>query len=315
MIAIPELYGKNHRIMNASYAFSRQDVVIQAEDLRLGGWFYRPERAGKLPAIVMSHGFACVKELFVDRFAEAFAAAGFAVLLYDHRNFGASEGMPRGEIDPWRQVADMRDAITWMTLQPDVDTARIGLWGSSYSGGHVLALAAQDRRVACVVAQVPTISGGESFRRRVPPERMEAVRAQFAEDRRQRMTGGEPLRRKVIPENGEAGIYNGADAVAFWGAAAEMAPSWVNSVTLRSSELAGGYEPGLTIDRIGPTPLLLVVAEKDDVTPTDLALAAYERAVAPKRLHLVPGGHFDPYQSAFATASGAALDWFGAHLG
>ena len=142
--------------MFAHYAFSRRDVTFEAEGATLVGWFYRPQRDGDLPAIVMSHGFACVKELFVDRFAEAFAQAGFAVLLYDHRNFGASGGEPRGEIDPWRQVSDMRDAVTWMTMQPGIDVSRLGLWGSSYSGGHVLTLAAQDRRVACVVAQVPT---------------------------------------------------------------------------------------------------------------------------------------------------------------
>ncbi|HVI53160.1 MAG TPA: alpha/beta hydrolase [Candidatus Sulfotelmatobacter sp.] len=301
--------------MFAHYAFSRRDVTFEAEGATLVGWFYRPQRDGDLPAIVMSHGFACVKELFVDRFAEAFAQAGFAVLLYDHRNFGASGGEPRGEIDPWRQVSDMRDAVTWMTMQPGIDVSRLGLWGSSYSGGHVLTLAAQDRRVACVVAQVPTISGGQSFLRRVPPGSAPEVRRQFAEDRRRRMQGAEPQRRRVIPEGAEPGIYNGDDAVAFWRAAAGIAPSWVNSVTLRSSELASGYEPGLTIASIGPTPLLMVVAECDDVTPTDLALAAYQRALEPKRLCLIPGGHFDPYQLAFAAASGAALDWFLRHLG
>jgi len=298
--------------MNLSY--DRREVSIAAEGVDLAGWLYRPAGKDEVPVIVMSHGFACVKELYVDRFAECFVQAGFAVLLYDHRNFGASGGKLRGEIDPWQQIADMRDVVTWVSLQPGLDASHIGLWGSSYSGGHVLVLGAQDRRVSCVVAQVPTISGGQSFLRRVPPGMVNTVLRQFSADRQGRMQGAEPKRRRVIPQGDDPGLYGGADAVAFWGAASEIAPSWENSVTLRSSELVSFYEPGLTIDRIGPTPLLMIVAGQDDVTPTDLALAAYERAVEPKRLRIVPGGHFDPYQARFDVASKEALEWFETHL-
>src|SRR5207245_7260751 len=102
-------------------------------------------------AVVMAHGFSAVKEMYLDRYAEAFAAAGLAALVFDNRNFGASGGEPRQEIDPWQQVRDYRHAITWMSRQPRVDRARIGVWGSSYSGGHALLVGAVDRRVKCVV--------------------------------------------------------------------------------------------------------------------------------------------------------------------
>ena len=74
------------------------------------------------------------------------------------------------------------------------------------------------------------------------------------------------------------------------------------------------YEPGAWISRVSPTPLLMVVAGSDTITVTDLALAAYERALEPKRLRLIPGGHFDPYLGQFGAASSAALDWFREHL-
>jgi len=145
----------------------RKDIEFKTEDgIKLRGWHYLPEkRAGKVPIIVMAHGFSAVKEMYLDRFADAFAAAGLGALVFDNRNFGASDGEPRQEIDPWQQVSDYRDAITFAETLPETDLARIGIWGSSYSGGHVMVVGAIDRRVKCVVAQVPLASGHDNARR------------------------------------------------------------------------------------------------------------------------------------------------------
>ncbi len=308
---------------------TRESHRIPANGIELDGWLYLPAlpaaataatAAGSTtstaaaPLIVMSHGFAAVKELYLDRFAAAFAEAGFAVVLYDHRNFGRSGGALRGEIDPRQQVDDLRDVISWAMALPQVDPARVGVWGSSYSGGHAITVGAHDRRVRCVVAQVPTISGYQSLLRRAGPQ-LHAVRAAFAQDRAARYRGEPPRYRRVIDQDGEAGIYGSDDAQAFYSAAWTLAEGWDNRVTLRSSELASEYEPGAWIDRVSPTPLLMVVAEHDTVTPTDLALAAYERALEPKRLCLLPGGHFDPYTTHAGRAIAAARDWFVQHLG
>ncbi|MBV8868411.1 MAG: alpha/beta fold hydrolase, partial [Acetobacteraceae bacterium] len=147
----------------------RKDIAFKAEDgVTLRGWHYLPERAaGRHPTIVMAHGFSAVKEMYLDRFAEAFAAAGLAALVFDNRNFGASDGTPRQEIDPWQQVRDYRDAITFAETLEETDRGRLGVWGSSYSGGHVLVLGAIDRRIRCVVSQVPLISGHANARRLV----------------------------------------------------------------------------------------------------------------------------------------------------
>jgi len=103
----------------------------------------------------MAHGFAGVKEHGLERFATAFAAAGLAVLVHDHRGFGASGGSPRFDVDPWVQIADWRRAISFLESQPVADEHRIGLWGSSCAGGHPIALGATHRRLRAVVAQVP----------------------------------------------------------------------------------------------------------------------------------------------------------------
>ena len=85
-------------------------------------------------------------------------------------------------------------------------------------------------------------------------------------------------------------------------------------MTLRSTRAARMYEPGAWVCRVSPTPLLMVVASNDKVTVADLALAAYERALEPKRLALIPGGHFDPYLDEFRVAEAAATEWFREHL-
>src|SRR5215207_3128027 len=123
----------------------REDVEFDAAGVRLRGWLYLPDEPREpVPAIVMAHGFSAVKEMYLDRFAEVFEAAGLAALVFDNRNFGASDGEPRQEIDPWRQVRDYRDAITFAQGLPETDPARIGVWGSSYSGAHALVLGAID---------------------------------------------------------------------------------------------------------------------------------------------------------------------------
>src|ERR687887_2406656 len=131
----------------------REDIEFDAEGVTLRGWLYLPDgAAGQVPTIVMAHGFSAVKEMFLDDFAEAFAAGGLGALVFDNRNFGASDGEPRQEIDPWQQVRDYRHAITWAQARPEVDAARIGVWGSSYSGGPVLVVGAVDKRIGFVAA-------------------------------------------------------------------------------------------------------------------------------------------------------------------
>jgi fermentation-respiration switch protein FrsA (DUF1100 family) len=293
----------------------RDDIAFDAEGVTLRGWLYRPGQEGvRSPAIVMAHGFSAVKEMYLDKFAEAFASAGLAAIVFDHRNFGASDGEPRQEINPWQQVEDYRHAITFASTLPNVDPDRIGIWGTSYSGGHVLVVAATDRRVKCVVAQVPTISGHDAGQRRVPASRLPQLHRAFAEDRVRRMNGEPPATLRVIGAPEENPVFSAADAVEWFTCGRSIAPAWRNEVTLRTIEWFRAYEPGAHISHISPTPLLMIVGTKDHITDTDLELQAYNRALEPKKLVLLPCGHFDPYASHFADASRAAADWFRHHL-
>jgi fermentation-respiration switch protein FrsA (DUF1100 family) len=293
----------------------RQNVEFAVEgDVTLRAWLFVPDGAGTHPAITMAHGFAGVKEHGLERFARAFADAGFVVLVHDHRGFGASDGSPRYDIDPWVQIADWRRAISFLESQPFVDPARIGLWGSSYAGGHAIVLGATDRRLRAVVAQVPTISGYQQSLRRVAPDQVVELEAAFADDERSQFRGDQLATQAVVSADPAVrAAYRAPDAIAFYN---QPAPAgvWDNVVTLRSTRAARMYEPGTWVSRVSPTPLLMVVGLHDTITLTDLALGAYEAALQPKKLVTIDGGHFDPYVSQFAQASGAAVAWFTEHL-
>lgn len=295
----------------------RKDIEFKTEDgVTLRGWHHVPDsRERKLPTIVMAHGFSAVKEMYLDRFAEAFAAAGLASVVFDNRNFGASDGEPRQEIDPWQQVRDYRDAITYAETLEETDPERIGIWGSSYSGGHVLVVGAIDRRVKCVVGQVPLASGHDNARRLIRADHWAGLHEVFAQDRRARMAGQAPAMIPVVAEGSAPSALPTPDSWTwFTETGRTRAPSWKNEVTLRSVEMFTEYEPGSYAGFISPTPLLMVVALGDVLTVADLALAAYERALEPKRLVTLSGGHFDAYVKDFDAASKPAVEWFTQHL-
>jgi cephalosporin-C deacetylase-like acetyl esterase len=293
----------------------REDIEFEAEGgVMLRGWLLLPDGPGPHPAITMAHGYAGVKEHGLERFAQAFADDGFVVLLHDHRGFGASGGEPRQDVDPWRQIADWRRAISYLESRSEVDGQRIGLWGTSYAGGHAIVLGATDRRLRCVVAQVPTISGYEQGLRRISPDAVAGREEAFAEDERAQLRGEPPRYQTIVSADPAVpAAYRAPDAIDFY---EQPLPDgvWENTITVRSTRAARMYEPGVWIGRVSPTPLLMVVALNDTITVTDLALAAYERALEPKRLELIPGGHFDPYLSRFPESSRAARAWFREHL-
>jgi fermentation-respiration switch protein FrsA (DUF1100 family) len=296
---------------------ARRDIAFDAEGVTLRGWFYSAEdTSGRRPTVVMAHGFSAVKEMYLDAFAEVFAAAGLNALVFDNRNFGASDGEPRQEIDPWQQVRDYRHAITYAGTLDDVDSTRIGVWGSSYSGGHVLVVGAIDRRVKAVVAQVPLVSGSANVAELVRADFRASFREQFDADRAARFTGDPPAMVPVVAEDPLApSALPTPDSWAWFTETGKTrATAWRNEVTLRTVEMLGEYEPGAYIGRISPTPLLMIVAREDHLTPAHLAIDAYEQARQPKKLVILPNGHFDAYTSGFAGASGPARDWFVEHL-
>lgn len=293
-----------------------EKVEFNVEGCVVRGTFYAPAHEDRpSPVVVLAHGWGMVAGGDLEDYAGAFVARGLAALTFDFRNLGASDGEPRQEIDPHRQVEDFRAAISYVRSRPDVDRERIGAWGSSYSGGHALVVAAVDRRVRCVVAQVPTISGWRAARQKLSSKDLLSQQRLFDVDREARFAGTEPgMVAMVSPDPDAAVAYPGLESYEYMWGQGRVCPNWRNSVTVRSLELARGYEPGAFVERISPTPLLMIIADSDTVTPTDLQQAAYQRAHHPKQLLMVQGDHYSVYSGHFDTTSTVAADWFARHL-
>ncbi|KAK6824483.1 hypothetical protein RU639_004903 [Aspergillus parasiticus] len=207
----------------------------------------------------------------------------------------AFASQPRREIITAHQISDYPDAITYLQTRPDINPDRIGVWGSSYSGGHVLCVGAVDRRVKAVVIQVPLVDGWENFHRLICPDFVPFVNEAIEKDRLGVAAGETPKCLPVVNENPL--MQSALPSADSYQCFSTYAPGtkWENSITVKSLEALRGYVPVTHIEHISPTPLLMIVADNDLVTPTDLALKEYAKALEPKSLHILPRDHFAVY--------------------
>jgi fermentation-respiration switch protein FrsA (DUF1100 family) len=296
----------------------RTDVAFQSFGSTCRGWLYRPDSSpAASPAIVMSHGFSAVKEQGLDGFARGFCDAGFVVLAFDYRFLGASDGQPRGRVIPQEQHDDNRAALAWLSRQSGVDPGRIGIWGSSYSGGHALFMGAIDPRVKAIVAQVPAIATARSLVSMAGREGFAGYLELFAQDHAARNAGDPGGSLPVVAPEGQPSVLATPDSYAwFKSSGAKDAPNWLNSTTLESVARLAEYVPAGFIDLISPKPLLIQAATLDALIPIDQVREAFALAGEPKKLVEFDGGHFDLYpgQRFHAEALANATEWFKAHL-
>src|SRR6267378_3316004 len=180
----------------------KRDVTFKSGDSFAAGWFFLPEHAtsgARVPAVAMAHGVGATKDMFLEPIARRFAGAGLAVLLFDYRSFGASGGEPRQRVFPRDQIEDYRSALTWLSLQHQVDANRLGIWGTSFGGGTVLHVAAYDPRVKAVVSQVGAMDLYEISRAVVGAEQFAALQQLTVKERLRHLTEGGEV---YIPDTG-----------------------------------------------------------------------------------------------------------------
>ena len=295
----------------------REDISFQSKGLECRGWLYLPddiESNAKLPALVMAHGFSAVKEQILPEIAEHFVTAGFVTLVFDYRFFGDSEGEPRCQLFPLEMVEDYRNAISWVSRHPNVDRDRIGIWGTSYSGGLVAYVGAIDKRAKAIVAQVPSIISPES-RRTMDPEKWDAVGEFLLQDRIARYSTGKINYMKVVAPEGEPCILPGQENYDAFMELVDVAPNWRNEITIESLEKIREFDPVSSIHLIAPRALLVIAAEDDNLIPIETVKSAVEIAGEPKRLIFHPIQHFEIYSNPWQSkAASAAIDWFKRHL-
>ena len=170
----------------------RREVTFPSQGETCTGWLYLPDDvpAGtKVPAIVMANAISAVKEITLPGYAERFAAAGYAALAFDYRRFGGSSGEPRNHLDPHDQQLDVRNALTWLRAQPEIDAERVGGWGLSLGGVHMLFLGAYDRRFKAIVS---VATGLTIFEAMMGREGVQNFLTMLNGDRDRRFATGEP---------------------------------------------------------------------------------------------------------------------------
>jgi pimeloyl-ACP methyl ester carboxylesterase len=273
----------------------KRDVTFESEGAEMSGWYYSPDTAPPWPVVVMAHGFSATKQMVADRYAEAFSEAGLAVLLYDHRGFGASGGEPRQQINPWLQARGYRDAISFAATLDDVDSSRIAVWGDSYSSGASLVVAALDDRVAALVVQVPAL-GAE-----VPPDDPDGslreaieqtVRSGSVEPTADEIRGPMPVVWDV-QERRPSALKPETAFRWFNGYGTRTGTNWTNEVTVVRPRHPVQWYPGLCASDVS-CPALFVVSPDDEMVRSSPAVArdAYERLAGPKEWVEISGGHF-----------------------
>lgn len=273
-------------------------------------------RDGRRPCVVLAHGFSGTLDSGLLPFAERFSAAGLDALAFDYRHFGASDGEPRQLLSVPRQLADYAAAVRCARSLEGVDPERIALWGSSYAGGHVVAAAVADGRVAAVVAQVPAMDGVATLKNlagyagvgRLLRLALLGVRDAIAATR-----GQGPVMLAAVGAPGSVAAMTAPDSEP--GFRAIAGPTWRNEVAARIMLGAGGYRPGLQADRL-PCPMLVQIADRDTVAPPAAAQEAAFRATGRAEVRTYPIGHFDVYTgAAFERAVADQLHFLRRHLG
>jgi pimeloyl-ACP methyl ester carboxylesterase len=269
------------------------DIRIPSNGEQLAAYLYRPEAPpGDVPCVVMAHGFSATRDDGLPPYAEAFCDAGFAVVLFDYRHFGASTGEPRQLLDIGRQHDDYRAAVTWARRFDGIDPDRIALWGSSFSGGHVLAVAATDPRIAAVISQAPFTDAIPSLMN-VPLKNSIRLTIAGLRDQWRGWRGRPPLVTPAVGAPGTLAAMTEPDAKPGFEAIVPSDSLWRNEFAARLMLRFPFYRPGRTTARL-TMPLLVCVCESDTTTPPASTIKAAHRAPRGE-LRRYPYGHFDIY--------------------
>jgi hypothetical protein len=281
-----------------------EKVTLWSEGARLGGWLHRPDHASALsPFVVQGPGWLGLADAkLYQPYHEAFTAAGFAVLIFDYRGFGDSEG-EKG-ISPAGQIEDWRNAIAYMRARDDMDADRAAIFGSGGTGGgNAVVVAASESEVRATISQVPVADGRDwLLRMRDEVDRVTFL-AGVETDRRSRALTGSGTnvhpRQGIMVESAERKTTT---------VKADVDSRIPSGVPLAAAQRVLDYRPLDVAPRVRG--LMVVAVEDDLVTPTDHAIGLYEAASTPKRLVLQHGTtHYAAYKQYAGEVIPLMVDW------
>src|SRR5215470_865714 len=285
----------------------KRTVNFFSEGTKLEGDLFLPDgfkATEQRPGIVLCHGFTGLRAGILPDYARAFVEAGFVALTFDYRGFGGSQGT-KWRLIPLEQIDDIRNAITYLQDQPEVDPDRIGLWGTSFGGGHAPYTAGVDGRVKAAVGQV----GFGDGERLILDSRGYADRVRLQQkiqtDRQRRVREGTGETLDAIT------ILNAEQTRVFLEPLLKAHPVMKCDLSWETVEKTLEYKPINVVDKISPRPLLLIGARDDDTCPIEGYRKLYERAGEPKKLVELPITHYEIYAGKWLDESSRlACEWF-----
>lgn len=291
----------------------RKAINFYSEGHKLSGDLFLPDdmadgqpRAG----IVLCHGYTGVKDLYLPDNARVLNEAGYAVLTFDYKGWGESEGT-RSRLAPYSRVADVQAAMTFLGLQDGVDENRLGIYGTSYGGATVVWTAAIDPRVKCTVSCVGIGHGARWMRSVRRPDEWHDLLARAKADREHMVMNGEsePADRSeiLLPDRQSAELA---------AAARKANPNAINTLPLEYIDQTLQFHPEWVVDKIAPRPILFITTDDDRLVPPEESESLYAKAGEPKKLITLSGfGHYEVYaEPAFSAVMDPTLAWFEEHL-
>ena len=297
----------------AREAYSTRSVSFESEGETCVGTLYLPDRPDTPPVVVMAPGLGMWRSFVLPAVAERFAEAGFAAFVFDFRHHGDSGGEPRGLADPDKQIADYEAAIETMSDTDAVDSDRLVLWGYSFSGGHVLSVAAENYRVAGVIATAPFIDGRRELRRslRQPKQFLRSTVAGLRDALSSKIGRGHEVR--LVDDPGGFGVITVPGAKRAVLDAVDRDSAWQNRLPARIFLAITSYRPITSVENIR-CPALLIGGRNDEVTPAGWVEDAADEISQSTYLEL-PANHMSVFDADFETVVGHQLTFLRAAVG
>ena len=252
-------------------SFERKDLTFDSENTDCAAWLYLPAEPRPHPVVVMAHGFAGERAWRLPAYAERFADAGIASFLFDYRNFGDSAGEPRNLIAPKRHCEDWANAVEYVRERPEIDSSRLGLWGTSLSGGHVLRTAARSGDISALVCQVPFSDGPRTAMNVMAQGGVKYAYGALSsgvKDVLRLLVGAEPYYIPVVADPGEFALMNTPGAREGVERIIPAGCDWENRCPARIALTFPLYRPIVWAERV-EAPVLVQWASQDKLIPAN----------------------------------------------
>ena len=291
----------------------KRAVEFYSEGFKLYGDVYTPEDLApgeKRAAVLLCHGYTGVKDLYLPDNAKFLNQAGYVAMAFDYKGWGDSEGS-RSRLAPYGRVMDVQAAMTFLGLQPEVDSERIGLYGTSYGGSTVAWVGAVDQRAKCIVSTVGIGHGARWMSRVRRVDEWYDLLERSQADREKRATTGksEQVERSeiLLPDRQSAELAE---------AARRNNPAAVGTIPMEYVDDTMGFNPEWIVDKISPRPILFITSDNDRLVLPEESEQLYAHAGEPKKLVVLKGyGHYEVYREpAFSEVMAASLDWYQQYL-